>query len=725
MSTQKIKNKLHNYFDITKISADGTETKYTAYNVVTQSGLDLVFSGIDAASTTLKMTNYIAVGDGVGEPSVSNSKLFNGLDCYSTTLESVGRLGDNTFWGRHVIQIEPNNLVGKTITEVGLSSSSYATSSVNTHAMIKDSQGQTVGIYKTSTDKIVIRATIYITIEHGEDIWHSTGPFCYIPNMGVTKDNMPTEAAQVVANLSTALGSTHYMCTHKFLTNDAYAADFTSYSTATSSISVSKSTTSSYTKKCSTSMGINTGNGYLIHGFLYTYYKSNIGIPIKSLGFNGIEYLDVAVDQGDGDKTIFDIPYSYKNHKSMVVKINGVETQDYEVINAWGVDCMYNAAGMLHCHFYPKPNSENEYYRTVRYHNYSVYSSTNIAATGYNLISKLRWNDEKDMFIFEGESDHVADEYSSGSIVIYKTRPLANYITDEGWWIYDNSKFHLREFDAATGVVGGSKFSISVPDNAVPVKIEGTDLYLGGLDFGRVIDGVWTKVGAIAHSGAKLLWSNPSHDSFGYVGNLLVTGSWGNTSNRLYKWSDESSVYSVVSTAPSDIIGFVSYTKCIGFNSTTHQLTEYTVDGELNVTSNRVIMENVKNAACIWLPKEQEGIIIATSTSYETSAFTLSLDKTTGEYLTVRTQGLPLINDSDTNSSHALNVAGEWGGTINCCHPRDGYLAGKKHIRKIPCAIKFKTPPEEGASITIDVVNKYLLKDGNLTLAADWYMSCQ
>lgn len=724
----KITNTLHNYFEITKIAADGTETKYMAYNVVTSRGLSNVTTGLPAASTAIKLTSYISVGEGNGTPSVDNTQLFAPLANYATTLEAVGKSGESTFWGRHKVQLDPGVLVGKTITEVGFASSSSTSGGVNTHAMIKDSQGQTVGIYKTATDKIIIRATIYLTVVSSEGMWHSLGNYAYIKGQPSSSDDLPTEVAQVVAGYSSALGMSHAAGTHKFLVNDAYATHFTSSDGATISADFGNAAVPDqpYTRKIRHSMGVNQGNDYRIYGYMYKYYKSSIGIPIQSLGFNGIEYTNVSLGQGDASTTIFDIPPLYQNHKQLVVKVNGVETQDYEVIKGWGIDSMYNAAGFLHCHFYPKPDSPAEYYRATRLHNSAYGYDSSYSGTGYNILSKVRWDDEKDMFIFEGEdASYVAHTYSSGSTILAKSKTLFSYITEEGWWTHENTNTCLREFDPATGVVGNIKFEIPTSNTQQALKIEGTDIYTTGTKLGRIVDGVWTGIGSMPNSDAKIIWSNTSRDSFGYLGRLIISGEWGATSNKLYKWSDELSNYQQISTSAVDLIGLINYNKGIGFNTSTKQLTEYTFSEDFSVTSSRVLMDKIIDAACIWLPQEQEGIIVCVPSSNTKSGIVLSLDSSSAEYLSITAMGLPRIDGYSGNSNLTLNVAGEYAGTVACRHPREGYLANRKHIMKIPCRIKFKTPPAAGDSITIDVVNKYLYKNSDLTINADWYMSCQ
>ena len=61
----KSKNSIHNYFEITKVSEDGTETSYNAYNIVTNSGLSAIFRGLPAASTGINLTKCIAQVVGV------------------------------------------------------------------------------------------------------------------------------------------------------------------------------------------------------------------------------------------------------------------------------------------------------------------------------------------------------------------------------------------------------------------------------------------------------------------------------------------------------------------------------------------------------------------------------------------------------------------------------------------------------------------------------------
>ena len=152
------KIKIHNNFDITVISSDNKEVNYKAYNTVTNN-LRKELIRFTQNGTSSAFDNMV-VGSGTGEPSITDTKLFNPLSYYTATKEEYGVLDDNTCWCRYKIIIEPGDLVGKTITEVGMGS----TSTIYTHAMIKDSQGNEVGIYKTDTDKLIIRSTVYMTL---------------------------------------------------------------------------------------------------------------------------------------------------------------------------------------------------------------------------------------------------------------------------------------------------------------------------------------------------------------------------------------------------------------------------------------------------------------------------------------------------------------------------------------------------------------------------------
>lgn len=148
---------IHNRFDIEVVDAKTGEVKQRAqaFNVI-----------CDNLWTQLLQGNryflYIHYGNGTGVPSTNDTKLFGFL--------GYGALHDaEKKWtvkadGAHVtgsIKLDETVAVGETLTEVGIATSTSATS-LCTHAMLQDMNGNQVSILKTETDIINIYATVFL-----------------------------------------------------------------------------------------------------------------------------------------------------------------------------------------------------------------------------------------------------------------------------------------------------------------------------------------------------------------------------------------------------------------------------------------------------------------------------------------------------------------------------------------------------------------------------------
>lgn len=150
---------IHNRFDIEVIDAKTGVIKQEAraFNIVCNN----LWTCIVARSTYF---NYIFYGTGTGIPSVEDTELF-GYEGYRQPSSADDTYGvdynKGVFWYRRKAQLSETTTVGKTITEVGISSSTSA-GYLCTHAMLEDMNGNPISIEKTDTDIINIYATVYV-----------------------------------------------------------------------------------------------------------------------------------------------------------------------------------------------------------------------------------------------------------------------------------------------------------------------------------------------------------------------------------------------------------------------------------------------------------------------------------------------------------------------------------------------------------------------------------
>lgn len=149
---------LHNRFDIevTDSRTGKIRQKAKAENVICDSFWTRWFGNNSAVG-------YIHYGSGSGTPSTSDTSLFNFVkgvgwtdNVWDTTHYAEGYLSI-----RNSITLNETTSVGVTITEVGIGYSASSTS-LTTHAMLRDMNGNPISIEKTDTDIITIYATRFL-----------------------------------------------------------------------------------------------------------------------------------------------------------------------------------------------------------------------------------------------------------------------------------------------------------------------------------------------------------------------------------------------------------------------------------------------------------------------------------------------------------------------------------------------------------------------------------
>ena len=165
---------IHNRFVIEVIDSETgrVKQKANAYNVICDQLWTKLFEKTNYFS-------YIQYGSGDGTPSVSDKSLFNYVG-YELAGGAVAEIDyeKGVFSATRQIQLAAGTAVGVTITEVGIAHSATS-SSLCTHAMLEDMNGNRVSIAKTDTDVINIYATVYVHFNpHGYDGGHIRPTTC-------------------------------------------------------------------------------------------------------------------------------------------------------------------------------------------------------------------------------------------------------------------------------------------------------------------------------------------------------------------------------------------------------------------------------------------------------------------------------------------------------------------------------------------------------------------
>ena len=149
---------IHNRFDIEVVDAQTGEVKNkaVAHNTI----CDQLWTRLLTPNTYFNAIHY---GTGKGTPSASDTKLFSFYAAINSfkEYEFGGDVKNGTAFCRQTVRIEPSEAVGVEISEIGIGYSTSQTS-LCTHAMLRDMNGNEITIQKTDTDVINIYATIFI-----------------------------------------------------------------------------------------------------------------------------------------------------------------------------------------------------------------------------------------------------------------------------------------------------------------------------------------------------------------------------------------------------------------------------------------------------------------------------------------------------------------------------------------------------------------------------------
>ena len=321
---------IHNRFDIEVLDAETGECKQEAkaYNVI-----------CDQLWTRLFNKNgyfhYIQYGSGDGDPSSSDTSLFNyvgGQVAKDATTTITIDYEKGIFSATRSIQIAAATAVGVTITEVGIAHSDGA-SYLCTHAMLEDMNGNRVSITKSDTDVINIYATVYVHFNpRGYDGGHirpttcvpSRGLFAYLCGLHTElPDRMYVSSFDTVHMTPTALGAYP-----RNVAEDA-AANYISVST----VCDNASKTITFTPKRIEANEYNIGGFRYANLWRYSYgATSSLYEPwcILRPGGSWFSYTNViseAVGTGDGSTVDYSLefPFAY----DAKVYVDGVETTDF------------------------------------------------------------------------------------------------------------------------------------------------------------------------------------------------------------------------------------------------------------------------------------------------------------------------------------------------------------------------------------------------------------
>jgi hypothetical protein len=321
---------IHNRFDIEVRDSVSNRLKQeiTAYNIV----LTSMWSRLVNLQTYFTNIHF---GTGTGTLSAARTTLFNYLGTKAAANTLLTKALPISSWRRQIV-LNPEEFVGSVITEVGISFDS-AVGSLVTHALLRDSEGNTISITKTATDIVTIYATVFVTFATQDSdkikfvgmpnnnglvnylIGNTTFPSCSF-TVGDSDEVLASTNKQIICYYSGANGLG-----------------------ASPGIAIANWIKDVANKKLSTPvapnvrLGTTVGNGHIKEiGFGNSSTPSYIFrsvLPIPGI-FEGQPYSGVIVGTGDGTTREYILPSKNLNDSSIIIKKDGTPTSLFSKVAA-------------------------------------------------------------------------------------------------------------------------------------------------------------------------------------------------------------------------------------------------------------------------------------------------------------------------------------------------------------------------------------------------------
>lgn len=268
--------------------------------------------------------NYIHYGTGNGTPASADTSLFTFLgygtpsannDVYTISLTNC------VYSLRRKIQLSETTAVGSTLTEVGIGYSSSA-STLCTHAMLRDANGNQISISKTNTDIINIYASVFVH-------WNSSF------NSGNIVASPTKETSYFLKYLTGLYDSASYYKPPTFatLTNGRNMGSNTTYISGTPIYSAStKTITITFSRIAANSGNVVGGYEYVNLCSFYSSpapYSGEISLEAGANWFAGSNIVAEAIGTGNGSTKDFATAFDYPSNAT--IYINGSAASDVTV----------------------------------------------------------------------------------------------------------------------------------------------------------------------------------------------------------------------------------------------------------------------------------------------------------------------------------------------------------------------------------------------------------
>lgn len=301
--------KIHNFFDFeVKDSAGNIKKRAHAENIV----LNQFISEIVGGSACFKS---ICVGTGTDEPAVTDTKLSAYLTGKNAALSGVSADWDNMIFSvRKSVTFSASELVGKTLTEVGVSYSSDD-NSLCTHALIRDENGNVSSITKSDTEILTVHATVFADLSGVE----KNG--VYIQRYPNTSSTLSVDILPLAAQW--ALGVTSVYVSGSTNSCNAYDSVYPD-----DTYSCSKAYSEDTVRIIHPDITVNQYNNKSIKTVMVG-KQGALCMSVPNVNFTQPEITNEVVGTGDGSNREYNTKFSLI--KSAVVKVDGAEVTDVTV----------------------------------------------------------------------------------------------------------------------------------------------------------------------------------------------------------------------------------------------------------------------------------------------------------------------------------------------------------------------------------------------------------
>ncbi len=157
--------KLHNKFEIIL-----GESSYTFFNTMTHKVFENIMDGLKPYAT------YFAFGNGTGQVDYLSSKLSNYVASYPSELEELQcDPSKGELYVKRVVSLDEDTAEGLSFCEIGITASAENNPDVCNHIQIVDSDGDVCNIVKEQGQSLLIRVTIYLSLQEDSNAYLIAG----------------------------------------------------------------------------------------------------------------------------------------------------------------------------------------------------------------------------------------------------------------------------------------------------------------------------------------------------------------------------------------------------------------------------------------------------------------------------------------------------------------------------------------------------------------------